>query len=137
MSWFGVDWKGLALPFAYLVVLSSALMTFSSIYRKRKAAESANLAPWFPPGVRRQVYLSLLESSGSEDGSSEQQRRQVPDSVLCTALLRRAVEDIERLIHIRPAKQACSTLVLRGSVGDDLWQRIQRAESELEDELRD
>jgi hypothetical protein len=32
-----IDWKGLALPFAYLVVLSGALMTFSTIYRKRKA----------------------------------------------------------------------------------------------------
>ena len=33
-----VDWMGLALPFAYLVVLSVSLMTFSSIYRKRKAS---------------------------------------------------------------------------------------------------
>lgn len=34
---FSIDWKGLALPFAYLLVLSGALMTFSTIYRKRKA----------------------------------------------------------------------------------------------------
>ena len=33
-----VDWMGLALPFAYLLVLSVSLMTFSSIYRKRKAS---------------------------------------------------------------------------------------------------
>lgn len=32
-----IDWKGLALPFAYLLVLGGALMTFSSIYRKRQA----------------------------------------------------------------------------------------------------
>lgn len=32
-----IDWKGLALPFAYVVVLGGALMTFSTIYRKRKA----------------------------------------------------------------------------------------------------
>lgn len=32
-----IDWKGLALPFAYLVALGGALMTFSTIYRKRKA----------------------------------------------------------------------------------------------------
>ena len=32
-----IDWKGLALPFAYVLVLGSALMTFSTIYRKRKS----------------------------------------------------------------------------------------------------
>lgn len=32
-----IDWKGLALPFAYVIVLAGALMTFSTIYRKRKA----------------------------------------------------------------------------------------------------
>jgi translocation protein SEC66 len=28
-------------------------------------------------------------------------------------------------------------LLQRGSVGDDLWQRFQRAEKEMEDEVRD
>ena len=61
----------------------------------------------------------------------------VPDSVLRAALLRRAVEDIHRIIQVRSAKQACSTLLQRGSVGDDLWQRFLRAEKEMEEELRD
>lgn len=37
---FDIDWVGLALPFAYLMVLGGALMTFSTIYRKRKAGMS-------------------------------------------------------------------------------------------------
>ncbi|KAK2600250.1 Translocation protein S66 [Conoideocrella luteorostrata] len=131
---FDVDWIGLAIPFAYLMVLGGALMTFSSIYRKRKAAESANLAPWFPPNLQRNVYLSLLHME-PEDGKEKSPK--VPDSVLKAALLRRAVEDIDRLIQIKSAKQACSSLLLRGSVGDDLWQRFQRAEKEMEEELRD
>jgi translocation protein SEC66 len=45
---FDIDWKGLALPFAYLLVLGGALMTFSTIYRRRKAGTA--LAP----------FLSLL-----------------------------------------------------------------------------
>lgn len=61
----------------------------------------------------------------------------VPVSVLKAALLRRAVEDIDRLIQIKTAKQACSSLLQRGSVGDDLWQRFERAEKEMEEELRD
>ncbi|KAI5466666.1 Sec62/63 complex, subunit Sec66 [Mariannaea sp. PMI_226] len=129
-----IDWKGLALPLAYVAVLAGALMTFSTIYRKRKAAESANLAPWFGPHLQRNVYLSLLHLQ-PEDGDEKSER--IPDSVLRAALLRRAVEDIRRLIQIKNAKQACTSLLQRGSVGDDLWQRFQRAEKEMEAELRD
>lgn len=70
-----------------------------------------------------------------EDGNDKAPK--VPESVLRAALLRRAVEDIRRIIQVRTAKQACSTLLQRGSVGDDLWQRFLRAEKEMEDELRD
>lgn len=61
----------------------------------------------------------------------------MPESVLKAALLRRATEDIHRLLTIRNGKQALSTLLQRGSVGDDLWQRFLRAEKEMEEELRD
>lgn len=70
-----------------------------------------------------------------EDGSEKSPK--VPDSVLRAALLRRAIEDLHRLVQIRSAKQACSSLLQRGSVGDDLWKRFQRAEKEMEEELRD
>ena len=72
-----------------------------------------------------------------EDGQEKSKTPRIPDSVLRAALLRRAVEDIHRLIQVRTAKQACSTLLARGSIGDDLWQRFLRAEKEMEEELRD
>lgn len=131
---FDIDWIGLSGPFAYIVVLVGSLATFSSVYRKRKAAASANLAPWFPAHLQRDIYLSLLHLE-PEEGSEKTPK--VPDSILRAALLRRAVEDIHRIIQIRSAKQACSTLLARGSVGDDLWQRFLRAEKEMEEELRD
>jgi len=80
------------------------------------------------------VYLSLLHLE-PEDGNEKAPK--VPESVVRAALLRRAVEDIHRIIQIRTAKQACSQLLQRGSVGDDLWQRFNRAEKEIEEELRD
>lgn len=131
---FGIDWMSLVLPFSYILVLGGTFMTFSSVYRKRKATQSANLAPWFPPHLQRNIYLSLLHLD-PEDGSEKAPK--VPESVLRTALLRRAVEDIHRIIQIRTAKAACSSLLARGSVGDDLWQRFSRAEKEMEEELRD
>ncbi|PMD25168.1 pre protein translocase subunit Sec66 [Hyaloscypha hepaticicola] len=131
---FDIDWVGLSVPFAYIAVLVGSLITFSSVYRKRKAAKSATLAPWFPPHMQRNIYLSLLHE---EPADGQEKAPKVPESLLRAALLRRAVEDIHRIIQIRSAKQACSTLLQRGSVGDDLWQRFQRAEKEMEEELRD
>lgn len=31
-----IDWKGLILPFAYVLVLGGTFATFSAVYRKRK-----------------------------------------------------------------------------------------------------
>jgi translocation protein SEC66 len=61
----------------------------------------------------------------------------VPESVLRAALLRRATEDIRRVLAVRNAKQALASLLQKGSVGDDLWQRCLLAEKEIEEEVRD
>lgn len=36
---FSLDWRGLILPIAYMLVLGGTFITFSSVYRKRKAGE--------------------------------------------------------------------------------------------------
>ncbi|RYP06988.1 hypothetical protein DL764_002811 [Monosporascus ibericus] len=131
---FDIDWTSLALPFAYLFVLFGSLYTFSTIYRKRKASQSANLEPWFPPHLQRNIYLSLLHLEPEE---GQEKAPKVPDSVIRAALLRRAVEDIQRIIQVRMSKQALNVLLQRGSVGDDLNQRFMRAEKEIEEELKD
>ncbi|KAI9680017.1 MAG: translocation protein S66 [Caeruleum heppii] len=131
-----VDWIGLVVPIAYLSILVGSLATFSSLYRKRKTARATSLAPWFPPHLQRNIYLSLLHLE-PEPASGKEKAATVPESVLKAALLRRATEDIHRILQLRNAKQALSSLLQRGSVGDDLWQRFTRAEKEVEEELRD
>jgi len=128
-----VNWLALAFPFVYIGLLVGSLVVFSSLYRKRKASKSASLAPWFGPHIQRNIYLSLLHIDPPEDEKTPS----IPDSVLKAALLRRATEDILRIVQIRNSKQALASLLQRGSVGDDLWQRFLRAEKEIEEELRD
>lgn len=94
-------------------------------------AQLANLEPWFEPHLQKQIYSSLLEISATGE------KTKVPDSVVRAALLRRAVADIGRIIQVRQAKQALNVLLQRGSVGEDLNQRFQRAEKEIEEELRE
>ncbi|PYH99523.1 hypothetical protein BO71DRAFT_394254 [Aspergillus ellipticus CBS 707.79] len=132
-----VNWITLAVPFAYLGVLIGSLATFSSLYRKRKAMKSFTLEPWFPPHVPRDIYFSLMHHEPPATSGKEKKAPAVPDSVLKAALLRRAIEDIRRVMALRTQKPALAMLLQRGSVGDDLWQRFLRAEKEMEDEVRD
>lgn len=132
-------WTGLLLPLAYLVILIGSLYSFSSVYRQRQVSRAAKLEPWFSKHVTRDIYLSLLHLEPAEDAGSGDEKKlgRVPDSVLKAALLKRAVEDIQRIVQLRQAKPALQTLLQRGSVGDELWQRFQRAEQEMEMEVRD
>ncbi|KAI9934425.1 hypothetical protein ASPWEDRAFT_43835 [Aspergillus wentii DTO 134E9] len=132
-----VDWLSLAVPLAYLGVLIGSLATFSSLYRKRKARKAASLEPWFPAHLQRDIYFSLMHLDPPATSSKEKKAPAVPESVLKAALLRRAAEDIKRVMALRSQKQALAMLLQRGSVGDDLWQRFLRAEKEMEDEVRD
>jgi translocation protein SEC66 len=132
-----VDWLGLAVPFAYLGILIGSLATFSSLYRKRKAAKATSLTPWFPFHLQRDIYFSLLHLEPTSSSSKEKKSPAIPETVLKAALLRRATEVIDRVMVIREQKQALALLLQRGSVGDDLWQRFLRAEKETEDEFRD
>jgi translocation protein SEC66 len=131
-----VDWVALSVPFLYSGILFGSLWAFSYVYRQRQAQKAASLAPWFDPHTPRNIYLSLLHHEPSNDGG-EKSAAKVPESILKAALMRRATEDIHRIIAVRNAKQALSTLLQRGCIGEELWQRYQRAEKEMEDELRD
>lgn len=142
-----MDWFSLLLPFGYLTVLVLSLATFSHLYRRRKALAATRLKPWFPPHTTRDIYLTLLEqaststSTASKSQSNEKtvvgSTPKIPDAVLRAALLRRAATDIHRLIQIRNAKPALGQLLQRGAVGDELWQRFQIAEKEMESELKE
>ena len=132
-------WTNLTLPVLYLTILIGSLYAFSSLYRKRQISKAANLESWFPPHKQRDIYLRLhldpAEASDSADG--EKKLSKVPDSILKAALLRRALEDIQRIVQLRTSKPALQALLQRGSVGDELWQRFLRAEKEMEEEVKD
>lgn len=121
----------LLLPISYLTILITSMYTFSHLYRKRQSLRTQSLAPYFGPHTTRNVYLSLLHLPDTQSDAK------VPDSVLRAALLSRACTDIERIMHVRTRKPALSQLLQRGVVGDEIWQRLVRAEQELELELKD
>ncbi|KAL1746347.1 Pre protein translocase subunit Sec66-domain-containing protein [Schizophyllum fasciatum] len=110
-------------PVAYLFIIIGGLYAFSHFYRKR--AECQVVDPYFPPHKERNVYMSLVRMTDPP----------APDALLKAALVRRAVQDVQRVVRIREDKPALTVLLQKGSIGDDLWSSFQAVEKEMEVEL--
>jgi translocation protein SEC66 len=127
----------LLIPVIYLSILIGSMATFSYLYRRRQTLKKMSLEPYFPPHTERNIYLSLLHLPDSASSGNSEKASKVPDRVLCAALLARACTDVERILTLRSRKPALNTLLQRGVVGDEIWQRLLRAEQEMEAELKD
>ncbi|KAK5062470.1 hypothetical protein LTR84_004542 [Exophiala bonariae] len=117
-------------PIAYLGILIGSMATFSHLYRQRQVNSKLRLAPYFGPHTSRNIYLSLLHQQDNPD-------TKVPDTILRAALFARALEDVNRMMEIRTRKPPLATLLQRGVVGDEIFQRLTRAEQEMQIELKD
>ncbi|KAH6918656.1 translocation protein sec66 [Coprinopsis sp. MPI-PUGE-AT-0042] len=109
-------------PVAYLIIVFGGLLVFSHFYRKRNSTRS--FEPYFPSHPERNAYITLL-----------QQDPPASDSLLKSALVRRAMTDVQRVLRIREDKPALQALLQKGSIGDDLWNSLIAAEKELEVEI--
>lgn len=126
-------------PIAYITVLVVSLSIFSKVYRRRtaEALVREHGQPWFPEGhPERDIYQTLVQASSSES-ATEKQQNVVPDVVLKAALLNRAMADVRRIIRMRDDKSALSTLLQKGSIGDETMAKFTLAEKELEAEIMD
>jgi len=101
------------------------MSTFSYIWRRRKAALTP-IVPWFPDTTALDTYISLLQA---DPPATELQ--------LKSALLRRAMTDVERAIKLREDRPALHSLIQKGAVGDELWTSFLKAEQELQHDIMD
>uniref|UniRef100_A0A060TAP8 ARAD1B08536p n=1 Tax=Blastobotrys adeninivorans TaxID=409370 RepID=A0A060TAP8_BLAAD len=113
-------------PLLYIGVLLTALVVFSSVYRRRKIRDLASIQPWYPYNYSKEIYLSLRDNAGDQ---------KVPDKLLKAALVKWAAEDIRQLLRMRESKQVLQGLHQKGSVGDDIWRRLTASEKMVELEI--
>ncbi|KAL1915378.1 uncharacterized protein VTP21DRAFT_6836 [Calcarisporiella thermophila] len=99
-----------------------AMGTFSYFWRRK--GKSFKAEPWFGQHHERNEYITLLS-------------KDAPDNHLKAALLRRATEDLRRVLRLREDKQALSQLLRNGAVGDDLWAQVLATEQEMNQELQE
>ncbi|KAJ3742187.1 translocation protein sec66 [Lentinula detonsa] len=110
-------------PVAYIIIVFGSLFIISYYYRKQAA--SRILEPYFPSHPERNTYVTLLQKTDPP----------TPEAVLKSALVRRAIADVFRVMRIREDKPALQNLVQKGSVGDDLLNSLIAAEKEMEAEI--
>ena len=60
---------------------------------------------------------------------------QAHDALLRSALIRRAMTDVQRILRLREDKPAAQALLQKGVIGDDTWASILAAEKEIEAEV--
>ncbi|GAA6062461.1 hypothetical protein JCM10212_005364 [Sporobolomyces blumeae] len=113
----------IAFPVIYISVLFGSLWLFSKILRRRQL-NKPKAEPWFPQHKSRDIYVSLLSLDPPP-----------PRPILVAALLRRAMDDVKLIWSIRDAKTSLTTLLQKGQIGDELWERFLAAEKELEAEI--
>ncbi|KAJ7452494.1 translocation protein sec66 [Mycena galericulata] len=110
-------------PVLYCILVFGGLGVFSYIYRRKAASKS--LPPYFPSHAERNAYVTLLQKSDPP----------ASDALLKSALVRRAMADVQRVLRLREDKPALQALLQKGSIGDDLWNSLLAAEKELEVEI--
>jgi len=110
-------------PVLYMILVFGGLGLFSYIYRRSAAKKS--LPSYFPTHPERNAYVTLLQKTDPP----------ASDALLKSALVRRAMADVHRVLRIREDKPALQALLQKGSVGDDLWNSLLAAEKELEAEI--
>ncbi|KAF8078018.1 translocation protein sec66 [Lyophyllum atratum] len=110
-------------PIAYIIIVFGGLFIFSYFYRKHTSTQVYE--PYFPSHPERNAYVTLLQKTDPP----------ASDSLLKSALVRRAMADVQRVMRIREDKPALQNLLQKGSIGDDLWNSLVNAEKELEAEI--
>ncbi|KAF9424179.1 translocation protein S66 [Entomortierella beljakovae] len=103
-----------------------SMRIFGHFWKKRNLKINS-AEPWFPKNEAHQQYVNLLQ----------QEEPEATDAQLQTALMRRAIEGVERVLSMREDKPVLAHLVKQGTVGDDIWTEFSVSEKELEQEILD
>ncbi|KAF9110475.1 hypothetical protein BGX27_006299 [Mortierella sp. AM989] len=101
-----------------------SMRIFGYFWKNRKLAIN-DAEPWFPENEARQQYIDLLQQTEPE----------ATEAQLKTALMRRAMEGVARVLSMREDKQVLANLVKQGTLGDDIWMQFTVSEKELEGEI--
>ncbi|KAI8589379.1 Pre protein translocase subunit Sec66-domain-containing protein [Geranomyces variabilis] len=118
-------------PVLYLTgvgLLFTAYITWNRA-KARVAVQHAHDDGYFPPHTSRTQYNELAEMFSPEDPNGLK--------LLMTSLMKRALTDVQRVFHINEEKAPLQALVNKGTVGEDLLEKLVAAEADLQSEINE
>ncbi|KAI8846196.1 Pre protein translocase subunit Sec66-domain-containing protein, partial [Chytridium lagenaria] len=112
--------------------LTLILLLRSTVLTRIRAASLASKkakSPYFTAHLQKAQYEELAEMYSPEDEHGLK--------ILTSALVRRAMVDVQRIWQIREEKPSLQGLVRTGVLGEDMMEKITEAEKELEVEVQE
>ncbi|KAJ3265827.1 translocation protein S66, partial [Borealophlyctis nickersoniae] len=118
-------------PLFYLCGLAALFAGFVSWARGRQRVKQLHdlSTGYFPAHTAKLTYLELAEMFSPDEPTGQK--------LLTVALMKRAVENVRRAWKIRDEKPPLQNLVRQGVVGEDLWDKLCKAEAELDVEVQE
>ncbi|TPX69089.1 hypothetical protein SpCBS45565_g02727 [Spizellomyces sp. 'palustris'] len=118
-------------PVLYAVAIGALFSAFIKWNRvKQKAADQdAQWDGYFPENTEKIIYNELAEMHSPEDPAGYK--------LLTTSLMKRALTDVRRILKIREEKPPLQQMVRSGMMGEDLLEKLLRAEAELDAEVQE
>jgi translocation protein SEC66 len=97
-----------------------------TIYKKY-SIKTHKTSSYFPPHTTRKRYLELSEIHNPSDP--------IDHKLLATALLKRAMTDVGRIMQVREEKAPLQNLAQSGAISHSVYDNLVKAEAELEEEI--
>ncbi|KAI9093100.1 Pre protein translocase subunit Sec66-domain-containing protein [Phlyctochytrium arcticum] len=111
-----------------IAVLFGAYIKWNRV-KQRVAAHDAATDGYFPPHHAKILYNELAEMHSPDDHNGLK--------LLSSSLMKRAIADVQLIYKIRDEKPPLQQMVRQGLMGEELLEKLERAEAELDVEVRE
>ncbi|KAI9018450.1 Pre protein translocase subunit Sec66-domain-containing protein [Hyaloraphidium curvatum] len=97
--------------------------------RDRLATARSAEESWLPENEAKLAYFALVEQHPEAELDPAVKKQ------MMAALLKRAMVDIEHAQQITEERNSLQQLIKEGAIGEDLWEKLQRTELQLNEEI--
>lgn len=124
-------------PLAYIFVMITSLVIFSTVYRQRKLKQVAGLKPVYETSFARDNYFYSKNLLEQQVADKVPVAKRIPESTIKAALVRWAGEDVRQLIKMKQSKETLTQLHQKGFVGDSTFTKFTTSEKAIELEIQE
>lgn len=123
-------------PLAYIFVMITTFVVFSVVYRRRKVRQLSNIKPIYDLSFARDNYF-YVKALFEENGGKGSNKKQIPDTLIESALVRWAENDIRQIVKMKQSKEVLTQIHQKGFISDATYTKFITSEKALELEVQE